>query len=269
MPCGSLYSLLPNVGAGRGRGRGGRGNKTDSAGALLCYSDAEMVTDSDKVVAGFAAGCVENPDRCTLAKNRTATELEEALYDFFDHLKYNPMPFLGMVLDYTTVKGVLTSILYRPAQWPVLAQVLDGLMAGDASAVLPLLELLGAAPPSAASPTLFEANSGIKCGDKTLRLGTLAETRPYIEEIFAKSRIFGDVPANVVARCAQWPMQAKERYTGNFQVKTAHPMLLIGNSFDPVTPLVSAKNMSSGFEGSVVLQHDGYGVRCPTLSGPV
>jgi len=35
--------------------------------------------------------------------------------------------------------------------------------------------------------------------------------------------------------------------------------LLVGNSYDPVTPLVSAMNTSAGFEGSVVLHHNGYG----------
>ena len=36
--------------------------------------------------------------------------------------------------------------------------------------------------------------------------------------------------------------------------------MFVGGPFDPVTPLISAYNMSTGFEGSVVLQHNGYGV---------
>ena len=56
-------------------------------------------------------------------------------------------------------------------------------------------------------------------------------------------------------------MSAKERYTGGFSdIKTKNPLLFVGNTYDPLTPFVSAQNASAAFEGSVVLQHDGYGV---------
>lgn len=62
-----------------------------------------------------------------------------------------------------------------------------------------------------------------------------------------------------MSACAQWPYSAKERYEGDFQVKTKNPVLILGNTGDAFTPLVSAYNLSSGFEGSVVLEIDGYG----------
>ena len=57
-------------------------------------------------------------------------------------------------------------------------------------------------------------------------------------------------------------VQAKERYTAGFDnIRTKNPFLFVGSPFDPLTPLASARNVSAGFEGSVVLQHNGYGVR--------
>jgi hypothetical protein len=74
-----------------------------------------------------------------------------------------------------------------------------------------------------------------------------------------KSRIAGDAASDVVARCAQWPMPAKERYMGDFNVETKNPMLIIGNTYDPVTPLVSARNVSETIKTSVLLHQDTYG----------
>ena len=63
--------------------------------------------------------------------------------------------------------------------------------------------------------------------------------------------------------CAQWQFVGKDRYEGDFRVKTKKPILFIGNTYDPVTPLASAKAMSEKFEGSVVLERGGYGVSLP------
>jgi TAP-like protein len=74
------------------------------------------------------------------------------------------------------------------------------------------------------------------------------------------SRIAGDMAVHFITQCAQWQMDAKERYEGDFQVQTVNPILLLQNTSDPVTPLRSAHNMSAGLEGSVVLEQNGYGV---------
>jgi len=57
-------------------------------------------------------------------------------------------------------------------------------------------------------------------------------------------------------------MPAVEIYQGGFNIKTKNPILLANNEFDPVTPLVSAQNMSSGLESSFLLVNkNGHGVR--------
>ncbi|KIP05919.1 hypothetical protein PHLGIDRAFT_73444, partial [Phlebiopsis gigantea 11061_1 CR5-6] len=52
---------------------------------------------------------------------------------------------------------------------------------------------------------------------------------------------------------------------GSFITNTSSPILLIGNTLDPVTPIAGARNMSSGFAGSVMLQQNSTGHS--TLSG--
>lgn len=49
---------------------------------------------------------------------------------------------------------------------------------------------------------------------------------------------------------------------GPFEGNTSHPILYIANAADNITPLISAKNNSAGFPGSVILvQRNSYGVR--------
>jgi hypothetical protein len=80
------------------------------------------------------------------------------------------------------------------------------------------------------------------------------------EKFYPISPRFGDVATVTISTCAQWDFEAKERYGGDFRVKTSFPPLIIGNTWDPVTPLKSARNVTALFEGSVLLQHNGHGV---------
>lgn len=68
----------------------------------------------------------------------------------------------------------------------------------------------------------------------------------------------GDVTAALSMTCALWKMQVKERCC-DFQAKTQNPVFFIGNTYDGLTPLISAYNVSAGFEESVVLEIAGYG----------
>lgn len=222
-------------------------------------SEVELFTDTDAVFAGFCSGCFAA--NCPLAHNCTASELQDTIYNLLETLKYNPVPLfisgVGFVLDYSTVKSLIFTYLYTPSTWPVVATLLDTLISGDIDALSVLLGPVQAANPVASK----EAEVSIKCSDKFARSSNQADVLPEILARHQKSKIGGDTADFVEEQCAQWKLPAKERYGGDFQVQTKNPLLIIGNTYDPVTPLVSARNVSSGFEGSVLLQHNGYGVR--------
>jgi hypothetical protein len=226
----------------------------------LFHSEVELFTDTDAVFAGFCSGCIGAPSNCSLAHNYTISELQQIIYSFLESIKYNPIPLsipsVRFLLDYSIVKSLVFSILYAPASWPRFATVLDGLLAGNLSVVGDYITALLAAP----SGLDDEAEFGIKCGDTVALSSSLEDALPEILARHQKSRIAGDTVDSVEMLCAQWDMAATERYGGNFQVRMRNPLLVIGNTFNPVTPLVSDRNVSSGFEGSVLLQHNGYGV---------
>jgi hypothetical protein len=113
-------------------------------------------------------------------------------------------------------------------------------------------------------PPASEAILGIRCGDKKPRVDTLDGMRPTYLDFEKTTKWFLDFwgHSNHFA-CAQWKFDAKERYEGNFNVKTANPILFLGNTYDPVTPFESAKNMSESFVNGALLHLNGFGVRVP------
>lgn len=219
------------------------------------YSDIEKYTDTDKVFSGFVNSCTATPHNCALASlNATACGLEALLYDFLEVLKFNPVSIAGFVVDWNFLMSIILEYLGKPPSWPVLAETLYGVITGNAAVAASLM--------SAYESSLAGGNEylfGIECSDKAPRASNLSDLTPYIKELYQKG-YFADDQTITFTRCSQWRMAAKEIYSGNFQVKTAKPILIVGNTYDPVTPLVSAQNVSETFEGSVLLQHNGYGV---------
>merc|ERR1712000_76788 len=106
-----------------------------------------------------------------------------------------------------------------------------------------------------------DAFKGIRCGDVAFRADTLSAFDSFKEAVVPTSKWGGlDLGLDNIIQCAPWKMRAKEVYSGSWSnIRTKNPLLIIGNTYDPVTPLVSARNNSAAFEGSIVLQHNGYG----------
>jgi len=110
----------------------------------------------------------------------------------------------------------------------------------------------------------MEADAAIACSDPEYLERGLEEVKMVYERLKKDSQ-FGEFwLANV--RCSGWKIRPVERFSGPLGGNTSHPILLIGNTADPVTPLEAAKRMSPYFPGSVVLTQNSTG-HC-SLSAP-
>lgn len=218
---------------------------------------------------------MEAGDDCPLGQNQTAKGLEELIYASLEDLKHNPIAAVdpttlgeSSLRDYSLVESYIYSELYYPSRWPILAANLSTLVVTgttSADAEERIAKLNAAAAASVAVIDRPEALPGIKCSDVRGGQKSLNEMMPVLQARHEASR-FGDASDQMPARCAQWGFRAKERYGGDFNVKTANPVLIIGNTLDPITPLVSAQNMTETLEDSVLLQHGSYGVSSIPLS---
>ena len=232
--------------------------------------DVEQCTDSDATFDGFFTSCVAAPELCPLAhENVTAKALKDKVYGLLYRLKYHPIaagPEIStQIITYDLLKQAVEFAMYNTVFWPSLATAIDGIFAGNYTALL-TSPLFSSQDSSVFINYGFDATTGIRASDVRPRTNKIANLYPLIDEFYSKSQIFGDVLASPALAYAQWPFHAKGAYDGDFTcIKTRNPVLFIGNTFDPLTPFVSAKNASAGFEGSVVLEHGGYGVRTPII----
>ncbi|KAF1817389.1 alpha/beta-hydrolase [Eremomyces bilateralis CBS 781.70] len=223
------------------------------------FGDPEMYTDSDETWQEFLKACMENPNACALAKHASsAGELGEKIDRLIDNLKEEPIPAGQSIFGYSEIKGLMIGKLYYPSQYSDLADQLEWMLTRNITAFSGLSGIED--PQTVAAATSPEALFGIRCSDKVPRTDNLELVRAELEgQIYRTSTIFGDTPTNTMTACAQWHFAAKERYSGDFRVKTSSPALIIGNTWDPVTPLKSARTISELFEGSALLQHNGHG----------
>jgi pimeloyl-ACP methyl ester carboxylesterase len=58
---------------------------------------------------------------------------------------------------------------------------------------------------------------------------------------------------------AYWTAKDEDRYTKAFAAKTAYPVLAIGTTYDPVTPVSGARNVTATLTNAVFVENNGYG----------
>lgn len=230
---------------------------------LTRYSrELEWLSSTDDLWSDFFVGCAAAPSACPLAREgKSAKQLEDDYYGWLYHLKQEPLSLgITAMLTYTKIKSFLFGYTYQPTSWHNISGIIDAAQRGSATLALERFAAIESNVLASADLPVG-SNTGIKCSDKIPRTETLDAWRPQAEKLQGMSKAFGDVQVQSHTQCARWKMSAVEIYQGDFKVKTKQPILFGSNEFDPVTPLVSARNMSAGFEGSFLLVNkNGHGV---------
>ncbi|KAK0848369.1 hypothetical protein LTR12_009787 [Friedmanniomyces endolithicus] len=81
----------------------------------------------------------------------------------------------------------------------------------------------------------------------------------YAKEQARVSPSVGSMWSAIRMNCIHYSIRPHHRFEGPWIANTSHPLLLIGNTADPVTPVTHAINMAKGFTGAVALTQDSSG----------
>ncbi|OTA58952.1 alpha/beta-hydrolase [Hypoxylon sp. EC38] len=243
------------------------------------HSYINFLRDTDKVMEAFYYFCYKaGPSGCALYSPSPAA-IKERLERLLKRIRQYPIivqaaktgPDMPQLITWSHLKRLISAALYRPIfMFKNFANVLRALENGDGEPFYQLVKSEKSTPPICSIeaippnvPRLEEGNDdafpAILCADSPPVEDTVKEFSKYVEELIHISSAAGDVNALFRMACVGRTVRPRWRYTGPFEGNTSHPILYVANIADNVAPLISARNNSQGFPGSVVLVQNSYG----------
>ena len=230
----------------------------------LQIREYDIIPAGDLAVGRFAEQCTEagkkNASSCALFRpNQSAEALTERLYALREQVRFEPIVmgpnFATDIVDVTKFgeawsTGLRVAIQYAPSVAGYFNSILENNYEEYSRFRLGLV-----------SDGIINADNtqAIRCSDSMFRTGKLEDVKPRVQKLLEKGKLSGDTYTSGYLICTLWKIQAKERYEGNFEVKTKNPALIIGSPYDIRSPIAGAYATSNLLEGSVVLQHNGLG----------
>ncbi|KAI8232817.1 putative hydrolase [Colletotrichum sp. SAR 10_86] len=216
--------------------------------------------DTDQILQQWASYCNQAPEACPLASPHTPPSIINArLARLANSLLEEPIPVLGTaehgptVIDYADIMQLFADSVYDQKlvepYFELFSDLLDRngtstaalKMEGDLTPLSLNSDCIKDGSYSAAcvrdqGPSGFFA--AIACGDgPDLRNTSKAEFREYFKEVRGQSDVLGAAWSGHRMLCINWQARPAWRVDGPWTANTSYPLLIIGNTYDPVTPL--------------------------------
>ena len=232
-------------------------------GAVDPNADATQVAQNqaqgfEGAFKSFAADCAAN-SKCPFNSGGDPVAAYDALT-----AKIDAKPIVVTQGRTSVTEGVLftavAEALYTSERWPTLAEALADAQNGKGNGLLALYDAYYQRNSKGVASNFLEAFYAITClDDGTPR--SVAGVDANVAEIEAAAPRFGSDFAHGYI-CALWPIPPAPKVT--VTGKGAGPIVVVGTTGDPATPLAGTRKMAAALEdGHLVTvqaeQHTGYG----------
>ncbi|KAI1746482.1 Alpha/Beta hydrolase protein [Xylaria castorea] len=227
----------------------------------------DNVDQMDAAMEKFSSFCHSaGPETCSFW-GPTPANITARIDDIIHQLQNHPVPVsraqsrdLPTLVTYSDLKALFINTIYTPlASFPVMADILHELERGNVSALAGMFDGID---------ITSDAGVVIRCADSYRRnkLTTIEEFKSFVEYSVSKSKYIGDIWPIFVETilCRSFRPQLPDSIVVQDPISgldrpTPFPILFASNTIDPLTPLKSAREMSSRFPGSVVLLQEAVG----------
>ncbi|RMJ20220.1 hypothetical protein CDV36_000057 [Fusarium kuroshium] len=239
-----------------------------------------LVKDTERSMLHLIDECVKSgPKLCPLAdwagSNTTVEILTVAIDEVWtDLLKVSKIPeswglpedasfFQGGASFLERIKNHIQQQLYVPSNFGDLAAFIEKMIDEEWADVYEIMYPSSDGEEEEVTEVWNwgeDALDGIYCGDQAYRAETVDDLYSAWA-LHSEQSSFSDTGASSELTCARWPFKAAETIDMNKfkHVNTKMPILFVNSRYDPITPLVSAYEASTRFNGSRVVVHEGEG----------
>ncbi|MFW3171995.1 alpha/beta hydrolase [Geodermatophilus sp. CPCC 206100] len=226
--------------------------------------EADPQADAEASAAAFEAGFDAFAANCTqlIAGCPIGAEPRRFVEDLLARAAAAPIPSARPGETRQATPGVIMTAvqaaLYSTTAWPQLAQGLAAAQAGDAQALFSLADTYYGRLQDGSYSNLIDANTAINCADSDPDTEVPEEDiRVLAADWGQRYPLFGAGAAAGLYPCTVW--EAERTPLPERDAQGAAPILVVGNSGDPVTPLPGAVDMAADLASGVLLTWQGQG----------
>ena len=219
------------------------------------------LVDAENTLAAFFEKCITERDACPLSfLADDASTLQHKVMSSVEKLRTEPADvYLSNkaygTLTYHVMLQAIWIALLKPKEWWLLADSLTQLVQGNATTAFQRYGQGYFAAEMLDHNTIISSNDHITGKDNWPQKRQLLDLlQPFINgSIFAPSRV------GSFYLMSQWRVPTTHRFTPRRSVSTKRPLLILSQTYDPTTPLVSARVARDVFEGSRLVECLGAG----------
>jgi pimeloyl-ACP methyl ester carboxylesterase len=177
---------------------------------------------------------------------------------FLDDVEKKPLP--GTASRKLESGNALVGVwlpLYNKGYWPILDQALQSAFAGNGAQLMALADAYVSRGPDGYQSNSLEVLYAVNCLDHDDGIPS-SEVARYVPRFEKASPTFGRAFAYGLSACENWPVHTG-RTGAPIKAAGAAPIMVVGTTRDPATPLVWAKALAAQLDSGVLVKRDGDG----------
>lgn len=210
----------------------------------------------ETALRAYVQNCIDSTDNCFLGDS-----VEEGLtriQEFLAEVEEDPLPAGGgRELRVGNAFYGIVAPLYNRDYWTYLSLALTSAFDGNGAALMELADLYASRGPDGYTDNSTEAIYAINCLDdpSSIPASEVEDEYPAFEEA---SPTFGRVFAWGLTGCAGMQVESSEEPL-DIDAEGAAPILVLGTTRDPATPMKWAESLADQLEPGVLVRRDGDG----------
>lgn len=208
----------------------------------------------ETALRAYVGRCV---DRGSCFLGDSVDEGTRRIRELLDSVEREPLPAGGRRLHVGNAVLGVWAPLYSEGNWGYLDTGLKEAFAGNGTTLMALSDFYVSRGPEGYTDNSLEALYAINCldHDDAISIDQVEQHLPRFEKA---SPTFGRIFAYSLASCQDWPISTG-RVPEPIAAEGAPPILVIGTTRDPATPLAWAEALADQLESGVLVRRDGDG----------